>query len=310
MMLKRGSSRTTTDDCVAESTHVASGARVMGVTVLGATGSVGRRVTRRLAARGVPVTVIGRDRTRLAALPASEARVADLAAPAQIAAALVGAERIAVCVHARFAPAILAKLPATVRQIVLLGSTRLYTRFPDRKAEQVREGAAAFEASGMPGAMLHPTMIYGGETENNVRRLAACIRKIGVVPLPRGGRALIQPIHADDVAKAVVAALDGRFDRPRQVVLAGPAAMPYANFVRAIAAVIGRQVTIVSMSGPVLAAAVPFTHLIPGFPAITFGEIRRLGEDKAFDIGEMRALFGFDPMPLETGLTRTLAVAG
>ena len=256
------------------------------------------------------VTAVGRSRARLAALPAAEVRLADFRETEQIAQALDGARHVVVCVHARFAPAILAALPATVRQIVLTGSTRLYSRFPDRTAEQVRAGAAAFEASGVPGAMLHPTMIYGGAAENNVQRLASYIRKVGVVPLPHGGRALVQPIHVDDVARAAVAALDKRFDRPRQVVVAGPEAMPYAAFVRTVARAIGQRVVIVPVPLAMLEAAAAMTRMLPGFPRIGADEVRRLGEDKAFDIAEMRDCFGFDPMPLEAGLARLFSLAG
>ena len=218
------------------------------VTVLGATGSVGQGVMCRLAWRSVPATAVGRDRAKLAALPATEARVADLAAPDQIARALVGAEHVVVCTPPHYTPAILAALPSTVRQVVVIGSTRIYSRYPDSKAAQVRAGVAVFEAAAIPGVMLHPTMIYGGATENNVRRLATYIRRVGVIPLPHGGRALIQPIHVDDVARAVLAALDRQIDRPRQVVVAGTTALPYAEFVRAVARAIGRRVVVVSIS--------------------------------------------------------------
>jgi hypothetical protein len=42
-------------------------------------------------------------------------------------------------------------------------------------------------------------------------------------------------------------------------------------------------------------------------PAIGIDEIQRLTEDKAFDIGPMRATLGVQPIPLTQGLTRTFA---
>ncbi len=36
--------------------------------------------------------------------------------------------------------------------------------------------------------MLHPTMIYGAQGEDNVQRLARLLRRLPVVPLPGGGR--------------------------------------------------------------------------------------------------------------------------
>ena len=61
--------------------------------------------------------------------------------------------------------------------------------------------------------MLHPTMIYGAEGEDNVRRLEALMRRLPNVPLPAGGRSLVQPIHQSDVTRAILAALGSSLDR-------------------------------------------------------------------------------------------------
>src|SRR5947209_5016007 len=80
-------------------------------------------------------------------------------------------------------------------------------------------------ASGRPGGMLHPTMIYGTRGEQNVQRLAAMLRRLPLVPLPGGGRNLVQPIHQDDVTRAIRAALDAAWDGPHALVIAGPKPM-------------------------------------------------------------------------------------
>ena len=296
----------------APTTHRGAGAharydRLGRIAVLGATGSLGSVVVRRLVEKGMAVTAVGRDRARLAVLPADDVRVADVAVGGRLSGALDGAAAIVVCTPPHLAPAILDALPATVRRLVLIGSTRLYTRFPDRRADRVREAAAAFEASALPGVMLHPTMVYGGRTEQNVKRLAVYIRKVGVIPLPQGGKALVQPIYVDDVARAAVSALGVEASCPRQLVVAGPEALVYADFVRAVARAIGRRVIVVPVPRPLLEACAPVTRLLPGLPRITTGEVRRLVEDKAFEIDEMRACLGVEPIPLEDGLARTFA---
>ena len=108
--------------------------------------------------------------------------------------------------------AVLAAAPADAR-FVFLGSTRKFTRWPDAHGNGVLAGEAAFLASGRPGVMLHPTMIYGAQGEDNVQRLAALLRRLPFVPLPGGGTALVQPIHQDDVTRAIRAALDHRVGR-------------------------------------------------------------------------------------------------
>ena len=75
-------------------------------------------------------------------------------------------------------------------RFVFLGSTRTFTRWPDSHGGGVLAGEAAFRASGRPGVMLHPTMIYGAQGEDNVRRLAALLRRLPAVPLPGGGASL------------------------------------------------------------------------------------------------------------------------
>jgi len=41
---------------------------------------------------------------------------------------------------------------------------------------------------------------------------------------------------------------------------------------------------------------------LPGMPRIGADEIRRLTEDKAFDVGEMQARLGVQTRPLQNGL--------
>ncbi len=168
------------------------------------------------------------------------ARVADLADAERLHDALADATHIVSCAHARHAPAVLAAAPADAR-FVFLGSTRKFTRWPDAHGNGVLAGEAAFLASGRPGVMLHPTMIYGAQGEDNVQRLAALLRRLPIVPLPGGGTALVQPIHQDDVTRAIRAALDHAWSGPHALVIAGPTPLPYADFVRAIAAASGQR---------------------------------------------------------------------
>jgi uncharacterized protein YbjT (DUF2867 family) len=273
------------------------------VHVIGGSGRSGAALARVLGDRMVPVV---RDAGKWAALGfAMPPRVADLTDPDALARALGGAEIVVSCAHARHTARVIAAAPATAR-LVLLGSTRKFTRWPDDHGNGVLAGEAAFLASGRSGVMLHPTMIYGAAGEDNVRRLAALARLLPVLPLPGGGRALVQPIHQSDVTRAILAAVDRDWAGPRAMVIAGPAAMPYADFVRAVATAAGvaRPRVLSVPAGPLLAAA-PLTRFIPGLPTIAATEIRRLLEDKAFDIGEMRAVLGVAPIQLAAGLALT-----
>ncbi|MBB5695538.1 NAD(P)H-binding protein [Muricoccus pecuniae] len=276
------------------------------IAVIGASGRSGAALCRALLAEGIPFRPVVRNAARWAAtgLP-GEPALADLRDPAALRAALLGAGRIASAAHARYAAAILAAAPPEA-PVVLMGSTRRFSRWRDGHGDGVRQGEAALLESGRPGAILHPTMIYGAQGEDNVQRLAALLRRLPLAPLPGGGRALVQPIHQSDVARCVIAALRRDWAAPQAVVIAGPEPLRYADFLRAVCRAAGfRPPRVVPLPLAPLVAAAPLLRLVPRLPRIRAAELRRLTEDKAFDIGPMRALLGVEPIPLEEGLSRT-----
>lgn len=272
--------------------------------VIGATGRSGRALA--AAAAGWRVVPLAREPSLWPPTTAAEPpRRAELNDDRGLRAALADATHIVSCAHARFIPAILAAAPAGAR-FVFLGSTRKFTRWPDAHGNGVLAGEAAFLASGRAGVLLHPTMIYGAQGENNVRRLAALMRRLPLLPLPGGGLSLVQPIHQDDVTRAILAAVAHNWDGPHSLVVAGPAPVTYATFMRAVAEAAGQaRPRVVSFPAAPLIAAAALTRWLPGLPTIAPAEIRRLMEDKAFDIAPMRAALGFEPVGLDEGLART-----
>lgn len=278
--------------------------------VIGATGRSGLALCRALAARGGDVVPVVRDLEKAAAAELAGARRADLGDGPALAAALADATHVASTAHARHAAAIIAAAPPAAR-LVLMGSTRRFTRWPDEHGRGVIAGETALLGSGRDAVMLHPTMIYGAEGEDNVRRLVALMRRVPVLPLPGGGRSLVQPIHQDDVTAFLAAALDHPWRGPQALVIAGPAPLRYADFVHAVAAAAGlAPPRIVAVPAWLLMTASPIT-LLPGLPRIRPAEIRRLLEDKAFPAAaDSAALLGVAPMPLADGLARTLGARG
>ena len=273
------------------------------VHVIGASGRSGAALARSLGPRIVPVV---RDGLKWAALGFDIPPViADLTDAVALARALRGATHVVSCAHARHAAPMIAAAPAEAR-LVLLGSTRKYTRWPDAHGDGVLAGEAALLASGRAGVMLHPTMIYGAEGEDNVRRLAILLRRLPILSLPAGGRSLVQPIHQSDVTRAIQAALEHPWSGPNSMVIGGPEPVTYLDFILAVAAAscAGRPRIVSVPAGPLIALA-PLSRFIPGVPRVTRAEVRRLLEDKAFDIGPMRSVLGVTPISLHEGLALT-----
>lgn len=279
----------------------------MKVHVIGASGRSGVALARALGKDSAHIVPVVRSAARWAATGLRDTpRIADLTDADALKSALQDAEKIVSCAHARHAPAILAAAPPAAT-FVFLGSTRKFTRWPDAHGNGVLAGEAAFLRSGRPGVMLHPTMIYGAQGENNVRRLAALLKKIPFVPLPEGGRALVQPIHQDDVTASIRAALSIDWTQAETLVIAGPAPLAYADFVRAVARAAGLHAPkILPIPASTLRLAARLAAALPFLPRVGPDEIRRLTEDKAFPIAPMLARLGVIPRSLDAGLATIL----
>jgi uncharacterized protein YbjT (DUF2867 family) len=276
------------------------------ITVIGATGKLGRRLVARLLERGASVLAVGRSPEKVAALPIP-GRVADCNDAPALRAALADARLVVSCAYAATAPAVLRALPRDVERVVLTGSTRRFTRFPDDIANSLVTAEALLASSRVPGVLIYPTMVCGADGKNNVQRIASYIRRFGVVPLPQQGRSLVQPVYVGDVAACLESALFRPDALGPPIVAGGKDVVSYRGLVEAVARAIGRRVRIVSIPAAALMAAAPFTRLVPGMPSIGIPEVRRLLEDKNFDVSDMRRRLGVEPIGLEEMLARTFA---
>jgi nucleoside-diphosphate-sugar epimerase len=282
------------------------------VAVLGATSKTGRYLVARLVAEGYGVTAIGRDADRLAVLdPKAETRRADLDRPVSMRVALAGATDVVSLAHARFTGALLDVLPERTRRVVLTGSMRRFTKLPDPAAEAVRAGEAAFAASGRTGVMLHPGLIYGPPEERNVNRIFRYVKRWPKgapvpFPLPAGGRATIQPIFIDDLIEAFIGALNNDEAPGAPIVVGGPQPIAYRDFVAACAKALGRRAFVIPLPVGLIAPLGAVARAVGLRGAPTRAELRRMTEDKAFDVTPLRERLGVTPRPFEAGLALKL----
>jgi len=291
----------------------------MNVAVIGATGRTGRRVVARLCDGGHAVTALGLTEAKLGLLDGrADAHAIDLGGDgetrARLATLLAPAEVVVSCAHARFTGAVLAALPARGPRLVLMGSVRRYLPIPDRDGAEIAAGERAFDASGRPGVMLHASMIFGTADDGNVSRVLRLLSRWPaampiVLPLPAGGRRLVQPIFIDDVAAAVVAAVERPASDGPPLVLAGPTPIAYRQMIEQCAAALGRRARIVAVPiGALVALAAAAARCGIKLP-LDAAELRRAGQDKAFDIAPMIARLGVHPVDFATGLARMAPAA-
>lgn len=279
----------------------------------GATGHTGSRAARRLLDEGWRLRCLNHNPDHARHLPQSpslEIVRGDITHPEAWQDALVGAAAVVHMAHVGFARHITqACQAADVGRVISLSSTRRFTQFPEATARRVIEGEAALEASPLNYTILRSAMIFGGDRDNNLEKLVRWLRRRPFLPLLAGGRNLVQPIYTWDLVEAIVRALD----RPeatarRALTLAGPEPMTQRVMIEKIARAMGRPLFWVPVPYALMFAGAGLIEKLMRRPPVTRDQIRRMLEDKTFDISEAQAaLGGWQPRPFEEALALKLA---
>lgn len=156
------------------------------------------------------------------------------------------------------------------------------------------EGEAAVRAAFPAATILRPSVVFGRE-DAFINRFAGLIRMMPVMPVI-GGAALLQPVFAGDVAKAVVAGLA----RPGETFeLGGPDVFSMAALNQWIADKTGRSPLFIEVPDAVSGAIATLTGWLPGAP-ITADQWKMLQSPNVVaEDAKTLADLGIAPTPLD-----------
>ncbi len=284
----------------------------MRVAVTGATGFTGRRVVRELLHDRHEVAALVRSPATSRPLPAPVAIVeGDLADGDALRRLLDGIDAFLHVASLGFGHAdrvVSAVESSRVRRAVFFSSTALFTRLP--AASRAVRSAAEERVRGMSGdwTILRPTMIYGDAGDRNLERLIRFMARSPVVPLPGAGRALVQPVHVEDLGRAAVDALTSRSTARREYNLPGAEAAPLRDVVRHLGDLLGRHPLLLSLPLRPMAWAAGLWHRLGLPPRISNEQVLRLAEDKAFSYEDATRDWGYAPRGWREGLAAEVAI--
>jgi len=171
-------------------------------------------------------------------------------------------------------------------------------------------GEEAVLASGLDATLLRSSMIYGPGDDRNISRLRSYLKSRRVLPIFGSGEGLVQPVYVKDVVSAITAVIgrSGTIDKTYQ--LAGAKAMSYSEMIDTLCRKIGRSVLKVYIP---FFAAIPLVQvygMISKHAKVDVDQVRRMREDRAFDISEAIADFAFQPSTFEEGLAESMRLNG
>jgi len=205
----------------------------MRVLVLGAYGLIGTHLTEALCGAGHVVTGLGRDvaaaKRRLPHVRWRKVDIVNIKRPEQWANLLADQDAVVNCVgalqdgvrddvtavqetamRALFSACAFARVKTVVQVSAVGASIRSATRFMRTKAK----ADAHLASLDLEWTILRPGLVVGPSAYGATALLRALASFPFVIPV-LGGRQRIQTIHGDDVAKSVVAAIEGRVQSRR-----------------------------------------------------------------------------------------------
>ncbi len=263
------------------------------ILLTGATGTVGSALLRRLTAAGEPVRCLVRDANRLGDQRVRvQIALGDLADPPSFRNALRGVDTV---VH--LAAAIRDQPHASIEELNAVATLRLvraaeragvrrfvfFSALGARHHSRTRFFRAkalaqeAVEESSLETAVFCPSIVYtpGDPWLTLLERFSY----LPAIPVSGSGRALYQPIWAEDVADCVVAALMASGPRRRAFELAGPDTLSYDDIVRAALAPTGRRRPLLHVPLPLVRASLRVVRLLSGTKAFATWEEAELMEE-------------------------------
>lgn len=279
------------------------------ISVIGVTSEPGRTLFRKLAEQNRTVTGIGRNRQKLAEVrneickkfPLTEVKDVDVEQDTSF---LLQTDILFHCSQPRLIKYLISD---KLSHLIALGSTRKFSQYPDTKHKEVIEMENIITESAVPATILHPTMIYGAITHNNIQRIIKVAKSWPIIPLPLYGKALIQPIHNQDVVKALINCLENKKVMNQSIVIAGPSPMTYREFVGQIIAATGFSCRVVALPYTLIKVLLKIFKYLPNLPDIKNAELKRLLEDKNFDTLNMQKLLNVRSRSFTEGITHFIS---
>lgn len=192
---------------------------------------------------------------------------------------------------------------AGLHRAVFVSTTAIFTKL-NAPSKVVRTAAeATITSSSLDWTIVRPTMIYGTPGDRNMWRLLRLVRRSPFVPMPGGGTNLQQPVHVEDLATALVAALESPSAIGRAYDVAGPDPLTFRQIVSEAGDAVGRRPRGLPLPArPVIRVLTAFEKRTGRHLPIKAEQIERLIEDKVFPIDAARADLGYDPRPFADGI--------
>lgn len=291
------------------------------IVITGAAGLVGQNLVARLIETpGLTLVAIDKHPANTAILrrlhPGMEVIEADLSLPGPWEAAFAGADAVVVNQAqiggldraeyiannvAATERVLEAMARARVPYMVGISSSVVNSRAQDLYVETKTLQEKLYLESGIPCAVLRPTLMFGWFDRKHLGWLARFLRKSPVFPIPGSGRFTRQPLFVQDFCSVILSCLEnpdlsGCYD------ITGLERISYLSLMRELRRSVKSRGLFIHLPIPLFGFLLQLWALISRQPAFTRSQLQALTAGDEFDVIDWPTIFAVSPTPLSDAL--------
>lgn len=153
-----------------------------------------------------------------------------------------------------------------------------------------------FTEQKIPWTILRPTLIYDGYSDQNITKMAKFIQKWKFLPLAHPANGLRQPVHADDLAAAAIAAIKNPSSYNRSFNLGGGEILTYRQMAYRVFNTLGMPSRILLLPPKLILSIFKLFKVLttkgPGAEMFI-----RMNQDLIYDMASARQALDYTPRP-------------
>lgn len=190
-----------------------------------------------------------------------------------------------------------------IRRVVAFSSTSRFSKVHSLLSEEQKvvdllvEGETWLQEAGhtFSWTLFRPTIIYAPGIDKNLSQVARFIGRFGFFPLLGKGKGLRQPVHADDLAKAVLSVLFESKTFGGIYNLGGGEILSYRGMVARIFEGMGKRPRFFALPFFLVALLVFLVRIIPRYRMLNIEMFKRMDQDLIFDFTQAKNDFAYLP---------------
>jgi nucleoside-diphosphate-sugar epimerase len=194
--------------------------------------------------------------------------------------------------------------PRNNAYLVGISSSAVESAASDWYVETKTQRERIYANSGLPYAILRPTLMFGPFDRKHVAWLARFMRKTPVFPIPGRGEYLRQPLYAGDFCEIIISCIERR---PNGAVynISGLEQITFIELMRLVKVVTGAKAAFVNIPYDLFHALLSLYTAFDRDPPFTTKQLEALATPDVFEVIDWPTMFGVTSTPLLAALEAT-----